>query len=328
MITFTNTLEIVIPNPCVVSIGKFDGEHTGHQKILATMREIAKEYNSQFTKDSTEKEKMKLAIFTFKNPPIYIMEDIKEKRQIMTNEEKREKLCREGVDYLIEYPFTKEIASITGENFIRKVLIKQMNMNTIVAGTDCAFGYQKSGNIALLKSLSKEFGYQVIVIEKVRDKDNQEISSSQIRKLMQEGKIAKVNTLLGSVYKISGKVVSGNKIGGSKLGFPTANIFPPKEKLLPKHGVYASKIRIKSSDELFYGLTFIGTNPSIYRDKDNHSERVETWIFNFHRMIYNEEVEVLFYKFIRGQMVFRNLEELKKQIQEDKDLVAKYWGIL
>lgn len=312
MISFINTTDIRIEEPTVVSIGKFDGEHRGHQKIFKNMHRLAKEKG------------LKTAIFTFHTAPADVVEGI-QGQKIHTNEERRSRLREEGIDYLIEYPFTKEIAALTGEVFLKDILIGKMHMQAIVAGDDVAFGYQKSGNKELLYRLQKEWDFEICIIEKETDEDNNAISSSRIKELLLAGDIEKANHLLGSHIRISGEVVPGNHIGGAVLGFPTINILPPKDKQLPRHGVYATKIEIKGDDRMFYGITNIGINPSIKRDRQNHITRMETHIFDFSKDIYGKKAKVIFYKFIRPEIKFEDMEDLKKQIEKDKEEVREYF---
>ena len=314
MKTFSNTTSFKIKEPCIVTIGKFDGEHAGHKKIFSVMREEA------------SKRGLKLAVFTFVNPPSFIVENLGGNLQITTNEERRKKFIEEGVDYLVEYPFTKETSRLEAMTFVKDILISKMNMKAIVAGIDCAFGYNKSGNIALLNQMKKEYDFEVVVVEKVKYKNDLEISSSLIRDLISEGEIKDANRLLESVYSITGTVVVGNKLG-RELGFPTVNIYPPIEKITPKYGVYATKVEIKSEGKIYYGISNIGTNPSVKTDSKNHRERVETWIFGFDKEIYGKEIEVFFYEYIREQKTFESLEKLKEQIKIDKEKVAKFWKI-
>ena len=187
-----------------------------------------------------------------------------------------------------------------------------------------AFGYKKSGNIALLNKLSKTLGFKVRVIEKEKDDFQNDISSTLIRSKLDEGDMGEANKLLGGVYSISGVVEEGNKIGYRKLGFPTLNLFPPKEKHLPKAGVYASRVRIGEDDTLYFGLTNVGTNPSIENDKKEHVKRVETYLYNFDANIYGREIEVYLYKYIRPERKFDSLEELKAQISRDKEKVLNF----
>ncbi len=299
------TTEVKIFVPTVVSIGKFDGEHKGHQKILDTMRKIA------------AREGCATAIFTFGTPPAAVVGG--EKRpQITTNAERRAKLAAAGIDYLVEYPFTPEIAAMSGENFLRQVLIDKMNMKYIVAGPDCAFGRNRSGNVSLLRELGPKLGFSACIIEKERDA-GRDISSSYIREELKSGNIEKANALLGAVYSVEGRVERGNHIGGSVLGFPTVNLSAPEGKLLPRFGVYATVTELPDGRS-FRSVTNVGTNPSVQEDSLKHRVRIETFLIGFSGDLYGETIRVGFHHFLRPQMRFESLDALKEQI--GKDLAA------
>ena len=311
MITFINTTDIKINEKTAVVIGKFDGEHRGHRKLFKTLKEEAGRY------------RLKTVVFSFCILPSNIVKN-KNVTQIFTNEERRKKLEEIGIDYYIEYPFNMDIAGLSGEEFLTDILIKKLGMKEIVAGEDAAFGYQKSGNIDLLNSLSKTLGFRVRVIEKEKDDFQNDISSTLIRSKLDEGDIEEANKLLGGIYSISGVVEEGNKIGCRELGFPTLNLFPPKEKHLPKAGVYASRVRIGEDDTFYLGLTNVGVNPSIENDKKGHVKRVETYLYNFDANIYGREIEVYLHKYIRPEKKFNSLYELKAQISNDKEEVLDF----
>lgn len=288
--------------PTVVSIGKFDGEHKGHRKILDTMREIA------------AREGCATAIFTFGTPPAAVVGG-ERRPQITTNEERREKLAAAGIDYLVEYPFTPEIAAMSGEDFLRQVLIGKMNMKYIVAGPDCAFGRNRSGNVSLLRTLGPKLGFSACIIEKEQDA-GRDISSSYIREELKSGNMEKANALLGAVYSVEGSVEHGNHIGGSVLGFPTVNLSIPEGKLLPRFGVYATVTEL-ADGRTFRSITNIGTNPSVHEDSLKHQARIETFLIGFSGDLYGEKIRVGFHRFLRPQMAFESLEALKEQIRKD-----------
>ena len=310
MITFINTTDINITEKTAVVIGKFDGEHRGHRKLFRTLKEEA------------NKKGLKTVVFSFRTLPSNIVRN-KKTTQIFTNVERRRKLEELGIDYYIEYPFDMNIARLTGEEFLVDILIGKLGMAEIVAGDDAAFGYKKSGNIELLNKLSKSLGFDLRIITKEKDDFQNDISSTLIRSKLDEGDMEEANKLLGSVYSITGTVEEGNKIG-AKIGFPTLNIFPPKEKHLPKPGVYASRVRIGDDDTMYLGLTNVGSNPSIENDKRNHIYRVETYLYNFDASLYGREIEVFLYKYIRQEIKFQSLDELKSQISKDKIEVLNF----
>ena len=310
MITFINTTDIKITEKTAVVIGKFDGEHRGHRKLFRTL------------KNEANKRGLKTVVFSFRTLPSNIVRN-KHTTQIFTNVERRKKLEKLGIDYYIEYPFDMNIAKLTGEEFLKDILIEKLGMAEIVAGDDAAFGYKKSGNIELLNRLSKILGYDVKIITKEKDDFQNDISSTLIRQKLDEGDLEEANKLLGGIYSISGIVEEGNKLG-AKIGFPTLNIFPPEEKHLPKLGVYASRVRIGDDDTFYLGLTNVGSNPSIENDKREHISRVETYLYNFDASLYGREIEVYLYKYIRPEIKFDSLDSLKSQLIKDKMEVLNF----
>lgn len=301
----TGTREFQIEEPAVVTLGKFDGRHRGHQKLLQRMGEVKKEKG------------YKIAVFTFDISP-NSLETRGPQRVITTNLERKSNLEKIGIDYLVEYPFTKEAARMEPEEFVKKILVNQMNAKTIVVGTDCTFGYRGAGNADSLNQWKERYGYELIVIPKEKD-DHRDISSTYIRELLDAGNMEKANELLGEPYAIHGTVVHGNHLGGPVLGFPTANIVPEPEKHLPVFGVYISKVYV---DGTYYGgITNIGKKPTV---KGGSLVGVETYIYGINKDIYGKTIEVQLLHFIRPERKFDGLEQLKVQIEKDRDYGIEY----
>lgn len=303
---FIDTADFNITEPTVVTIGKFDGRHRGHQKLLKEMLELkaSKGY--------------KLAVFTFSTVPGTLVYGTKA-TVITTNRERRNNMEKMGVDYLIEYPFTPEVSHMLPEAFVKTILAGKMNAKAIVVGTDCGFGYKRAGNAALLAQLADTCGYELVVITKAKE-DSRDISSTYVREELAKGNMEKVNELLGQPYSILGTVVHGNHIGGSILGFPTANILPPPEKLLPPFGVYVSRVIVDQNS--YRGITNIGKKPTV---DGEFPVGVETFIFDLDEDIYGKEIEVQLFDFERPEKKFDSLEELKEQIARDKEYGARFW---
>ncbi|MFR5601641.1 MAG: bifunctional riboflavin kinase/FAD synthetase [Lachnospiraceae bacterium] len=301
----TGNRDFQILEPTVVTMGKFDGRHRGHQKLLRNMLRLKEEQG------------LKTAIFTFSSTPKAVVEK-KPQTVITTNQERRNNLETIGIDYLIEYPFTEEVSHMPPEEFVKKILVGQMNARAIVVGTDCGFGYKRAGDAQLLAKLAGELGYELVVIVKERD-EKRVISSTYIREELDRGNMEKANKLLGEPYAIHGTVVHGNHIGGGILGFPTANLIPPPEKHLPKFGVYVSKVRI---DGRYYGgVTNIGRKPTI---EGLSPIGVETFLYDFDENLYGKNIEVQLLHFERPEQKFQSLKELRAQIQRDKEYGEKY----
>ena len=302
------TTEVRIDVPTVVSIGKFDGEHKGHQKIFSTMLRIASELGYH------------TAVFTFGTPPAAVVGG-DARPQINTNAERRERLREAGIEYIVEYPFTPEIASMTGEEFVLDVLLKKMNMQAIVAGPDCAFGKNRSGNAALLEAMGPKYGFRTLIIRKEQD-GGRDISSTYIREELRNGNIEKANQLLGYEWSLEGTVTRGNHIGGSLLGFPTVNLEVPGGKLMPRYGVYGTVVELEDGTKV-RGITNIGDNPTVQNDRLNHRVRIESFLLNYTGDLYDTQIRIRFLHFIRPEMKFRSLQELKDQISRDIALLEE-----
>ena len=302
----TDTTEFQIKEPTIVTLGKFDGRHRGHQKLLRIMEEIKEELGYA------------TAIFTFDSVPSSIADGEKQ-TVITTNQERRANMEKMGIDYLVEYPFTEAIRHMDPEDFVRNILSGRMNAKVIVVGPDCSFGYQGAGSAKLLKELAAECGYRLCVIEKEKDAAR-DISSTYIREELVKGNVEKANALLGEPYAIHGEVVHGNHMGAAVLGFPTANLMPPSNKRLPKKGVYVSRVCVNGS--FYRGVTNIGCKPTV---KGEYPIGVETHIFDLNRDIYGETIEVQLLAFERPEQTFGSLEELKARIELDKAFAADYF---
>lgn len=295
-----------IQEPTVVTIGKFDGRHKGHQKLLRRMQEIQREYG------------YRTAVFTFDMAPGGVVNG-KAARLITTNQERRGNMERMGIDYLVEYPFNQEVSHMSPEEFVRVILVGQMHARAVVAGTDCGFGYQRAGDAKLLERLASELGYEAVIIEKEQD-DHRDISSTYVREELKAGNIAKANELLGEPYGIHGTVVHGRHIGGTRLGFPTANILPPREKYLPPYGVYVSRVLVEGN--VYGGVSNIGQKPTIEGD---NPVGVETFILGLDGDLYGKDIEVQLLDFERPERKFADLEELGRQIEADREYAVKYF---
>ena len=299
------TSEFYIDEPTVVTIGKFDGRHKGHQKLLHKMLELKQELG------------YKTAVFTFDTAPLNLVGGTS-RTVITTNEERRNNMDKMGIDYLVEYPFTEAASRMPPEEFIRQILVGNMHARAVVAGTDCGFGYRRAGDADLLRSLSETYGYQAFIIDKEQDR-SRDISSTYVKEELDRGNMEKVNELLGEPYSIHGIVVHGNHIGGPRLGFPTANIVPPAHKHLPPFGVYVSKVSVNGI--LHGGVTNIGRKPTVGGESP---VGVETFIFDLEQDIYGSWIEVQLFHYSRPEQKFASLDDLKAQISKDKDFARMY----
>ena len=297
-----NVRNVALPEDTVVAVGKFDGEHRGHQKIIATMLDVAREQG------------LKTAIFTFGTPPAAVVSG-QRRPQILTNEERREKLHQAGIDYIVEYPFNEEIAAMDGEDFVREILLGAMRMRAIVGGEDLRFGKAGAVNAIKLKTLGERLHFSVYIIPKETEA-GEEISSSLIREALAAGDMEKANILLGMPYTAEGVVQHGNGIGNRILGFPTINLLLPAGKLLPRRGVYQTET-VLPDGRTFRSITNVGTNPSVEQDHLSHRLRLESFLLDFSGNLYDTRVRLRFLRFIRPEKKFVSLTALKQQIMAD-----------
>lgn len=300
----SNTLDFVIDEKTAVAIGKFDGLHRGHQKLLKAILE--------------EKEnKIASAIFTF-DPPASTFFGGADMKELTTKLEKRQMFEVLGIDYLVEFPLNKETAAIEPEEFIKEILVKKMNAVKIVAGADLSYGKGGVGDSKLLNEHAEEFGYQVSIIDKVCF-ENREISSSYIREEVSKGNMELVTNLLGAPYIIYGKVITGNQLG-RKLNMPTVNLAPESDKLLPPNGVYYSTV--SWNRKKYNAITNIGYKPTV---SNTMTLGVETHLYDFNENIYGEHIKVELLYFKRPELKFDTIEELKEQLDEDLKLGREFF---
>lgn len=300
-----NTTDFYLERPTAVAIGKFDGVHVGHRRLLEEI--IA------------QKEKgLAACVFTFEPAPAVLF-GLSDGKELTTREEKRRLFERMGVDILIEFPLTLESAAITPECFVKSILVNRMSMEFIAAGRDLSFGCGGAGNAALLEQMAPESGYTTKIIDKIIIQGT-EVSSTFIRSLIEESKMTEAEKFLGMPYTIVGKVVYGNQIGRT-IGFPTVNLLPPASKLLPQNGVYYS--RVSGLGRQYHAITNIGYKPTVTAER---VMGVESYLYDFSADIYEEEIEVALYEFRRPEQRFADLEGLKKQLQEDIVAGREWWA--
>lgn len=297
--------EFLIKGKSAITLGKFDGLHRGHQKLTHKIL-------------SKKAEGYQAVIFTFAIPPLSLLKH-QHPKVLLTNQEKRYVFERIGIDYLIEFPFDEKIAKMEPEEFVKTVLVDKVNAGYIAVGSDFRFGHNRRGDYKLLGELGKTYGFEVEVVEKEQF-EGRDISSTFVKEEVEKGNIEKVSTLLGRPFSIIGEVLHGRKIGRT-LGMPTANLIPPKSKLLPPNGVYVSKTKIEDGHS-YEGITSIGYNPTV---GEKSYKTVETYLFGLNEDIYGEIIEVDLYTYERPEMKFNSLEELREKMQSDMEFGKAYF---
>lgn len=300
----SETMEFECDRNTAAAIGKFDGVHLGHRKLLEKVLK-------------TKEDGLAAAVFTF-DPAPGVFFSGKPQAGLMTKEEKRRCFEEMGVDVLIEFPLNEKTAAMPPEEFVRDILCGKMHTRFLAAGTDVSFGGGGKGDWHLLRALSKKYGYQLKIIDKIMY-NGREISSSYVRKTVQEGNMELAAKLLGAPYTVSGRVMHGKRLGRT-LGMPTVNLLPGKDKLLPPNGVYL--FRLEFGGVSFSGITNIGCRPTV---SDSGQMSVETYLYDFDSDIYGEYVEVSLYSFCRPERKFSGVEELKENMTRDIEKGRRYW---
>lgn len=270
--------------PSVITLGKFNGLHRGHQKLIRRVLEIGKlGYET--------------VVCTFETPS----------RKLLTGEERYEILEKMGIDTLAEYQMDSALMHMTPDEFVRQILKMQMNARWVVIGSDFRFGYQRKGDAACLQRLGEQYGFRVEVLEKEMD-GNRPVSSTYIREQLNEGHIEKANSLLGYPFSTTGEVVHGRGLGHT-IEIPTTNLIPPREKLMPPNGVYATCSRFPHKEYL--GITNVGYKPTVGGED---FLGVETYLFDCRENLYGIRSTVVFYQFLRYEQKFDSLRQLKEQL--------------
>ena len=275
-----------------VTIGKFDGFHRGHRLLLE-----------------------KLKMFSEQGLTPVVIRIRFPGEMILSEEEDLEVLSEYGSPELLTIPFTDDFAKKSPEEFVREILCDRLNAREIVVGQDFRFGCERSGDINTLAFLGEKYGFNVTTVEKLTV-SGEIVSSSRIRGLIKEGNIEEAQSLLGHPIKLTGEVCHGKELGRT-LGFPTINQIPPEEKILPRFGVYRSEVAFNG--KCYSGLTNIGLRPTV---EDAVTPVMETYIIGFSGNIYGKMVTIKLIRFIRPEVHFNSVDELKSQMMNDLEKAA------
>lgn len=279
-----------------ITLGKFDGFHSGHQKLMKRILEL-------------ENRDCKSVVFKLSSM---------ERDQLLSNEERIRVAGRMGVSYLFECPLVPEVTGMDPEAFVSEVLVKDLHAKYIVVGSDFRFGYQRKGDYKLLQELQGKYGFQVEVMKK-KQYYGRDVSSTYIKEELAKGNVETVNNLLGYRFFLMGEVLHGRALS-KRLGMPTINLMATTRKLLPPNGVYATKTVIDG--ERFAGITNIRCSTG----DEKMFRGVETYLFDFDRDLYGENIEVQFNKFMRPEKEFTSTEALKAQMCEDVTCGKEYFS--
>ena len=291
---------VQLKSKTAVALGYFDGVHVGHKTVIENAVKYSRENN------------IPAVVWTFLDSP-------KKTSLSITDIGEREELLKAlGVDILIAFPFSEDIKGLTKNDFVNTVLKNCLNAEKVFCGFNYSFGAGGKGTPEELKRLCEEQNISVEISKEV-SVTNETVSSTKIREYIENGLPEKASCLLGRPYSMKGAVTSGKKLGRT-LGFPTANVHIPENKVIPKDGVYLTKTCV--SGKSLYGITNIGTNPTV----DEKIRRAENFIFDFGEDIYGKEIEIEFLRFIRGEKKFDSLESLAEQVKKDIETAKEMVG--
>jgi riboflavin kinase / FMN adenylyltransferase len=283
----------------ILTLGTFDGVHIGHKKILERLTQ------------NTENGKCESLVLTFFPHPRMVLQEKSEIKLLNTISEKSKLLEKSGIENLVIHPFNESFSRLTAEEFVHSILVNQFHIQKIIIGHDHRFGRNRTANIDNLIAFGAEYGFEVeqISAQEIQDVS---VSSTKIRKALQDGNMNLANEYLGYAYFLTGEVVKGKQLGRT-IGFPTANIQIEEDyKLIPKNGVYVVKTTINQKE--IFGMMNIGFNPTVNGQK----QTIEVNLFDFDADIYGQKVEVSLLKYLREEQKFSSVDLLKEQLNLDR----------
>jgi riboflavin kinase/FMN adenylyltransferase len=300
--------------PSAVTIGKFDGVHSGHRGVIAELRSLAAERGLVST------------VLTFDRHPLSLLKPELTPARLVSNAQKRELLADTGLDVTVMIPFDESVSLQSPEDFIEHTLVDTLNAKLVLVGPDFRFGHLGRGNLDLLVELGKRHGFEARAIGAVQPDGDRSVSSTWIRELLSSGRVREATALLGHEPAVRSIVVHGEQRGRA-LGYPTANLAPELEGYIPADGVYAAWLRIVEPGHEHPRLpaaVSIGNNPTFVGVPD---KRVEAHVLDATLDLYDKTVEVSFVEYIRGMLKFSEVAELVTQMNDDEVRVRGVLGI-
>ncbi len=286
---------------CVATVGFFDGVHAGHRFLIEELKSIALKQN------------LKSVVITFPVHPRKVLNSQFQPQLLTSFSEKLQQLESMGIDACIVLDFDEKMAGLSAYEFLKTILYKKYNVQSLLVGHDHRFGHNRTDGFPEYKKYGEMLGMEVIQAQPYKTTEDKNISSSEIRLALQQGEIERANRLLGYSYSLSGKVIDGFRLG-RKIGFPTANIqLTDTDKLIPSLGVYA--VRVFWETGIYLGMMNIGIRPTLATDM--HIS-LEVNIFDFDEDIYNQIIKVEFITKIRDEKKFNGIDELVEQLKKDK----------
>ena len=289
----------------IVTIGTFDGVHLGHQQILKQLI------------DTSQQSKLKSVMLTFSPHPRMVLQPDISMRLIQTIEERERALRKTGLDYLVIHPFSEKFSRLSADDYVKQILVEKLNVRKVVVGYDHRFGRNRTASLEDMYNYADIYDFEVIEID-VKKIKSTAVSSTKIRKAIDEGDIALANSYLGDPFTLEGIVVHGDK-RGRELSYPTANIeLQNKHKIIPKQGVYL--IQSDLDNQVVYGMMNIGTKPTF----DTTNPSVEVHFFDWNGDLYGQTLQVKLLKWVREEQKFDSVEELQAQIHADERYCRSY----
>jgi riboflavin kinase / FMN adenylyltransferase len=292
----------LFPNGAAVAVGNFEGLHLGHQAIIGKLVNLSKAMG------------VPAVVVTFEPSPKQFFIGKAPMLRLSTLAEKLKGLSALGVDAVICLRFNQSFSKMSCEDFVSKCLSEQLQARHVIVGDDFRFGANRAGDVAFLKGAGKDLNFLVTSLPQIA-LDGERVSSTWIREKLQCGDVVKISRALGRAYRLDGYVIKGAQ-RGRLIGFPTANINPPKI-FLPQNGVYFVRAQL---DKTYYGLTNLGVRPTV----DGTKLALETHLLNFSQDIYGQKISIEFLKRIRNEQRFESLDELRKQIHDDVQHAKSY----
>jgi riboflavin kinase / FMN adenylyltransferase len=294
-----------LDTPSLVTIGVFDGLHTGHQTLIKQLV------------DKAHSDHKLAVVITFFPHPDKVLHDVDDRYYLMTSEQRAQYLLDMGIDCVITHPFDDEIRQMRASDFVDQ-WVEHLKISELWVGSDFAMGHKREGNVEFLTAQGQEKGFSVTAIDLIMtDTGDKVIRSSEIREHLYQGDVDTVRGWLGRGYAVVGEVVQGQQRGRT-IGFPTANVDVWSEQIIPANGVYAGWAKL--GDETFKAVTNIGIRPTF--DGDNVT--VEAHLLDFDRDIYGKTLEVSFETRLRAEKKFNGIDELVAQIKADANSARRY----
>jgi riboflavin kinase / FMN adenylyltransferase len=293
----------------VIAIGTFDGIHIGHQRVLEYAIQKAKESDAVAT------------ALTFEPPPVKVLRPEVAPARISTNQQRIDWFAAVGMEAAVVLPFTKELAALAAEEFVREILVRKLRVQTVVVGENFRFGNKQTGDVKFLREIGMHEEFEVVVHTPVTV-DGEVVSSTLIRKLVSEGDVRHAARLLGRPFALTGEVVSGMGMG-RKFTFPTLNL-KPEQELLPARGVYVTRTVLDGETSSHRSVTNVGVRPTF----NGTGLSVETHLLDYFGNFTPKRIEVRFWKRLRAEKKFGSAEELKEQIGKDMATANRYFARL